>query len=218
MLTRKLTIGAALVAIAAGGGIAYAATKGTSDPQKAYLDNVAKRLNVTPEKLREALKGAADDQIDEAVKNGQLTKEQAERLKARAGNGPLPFVGPPILGHGMRGGFRHRELGFGFRALHAGSEAVAKYLGLSTDELRDELMSGKSLADVAKAQNKDVDGLKKVIVDEAKTQLDKAVDDKMLTREQADKMLSELEDHVDDIVDLTPPTRPRGPRFFLPHP
>lgn len=41
--------------------------------------------------------------------------------------------------------------------------AVAQYLGLSTQELREKLKQGANLADIANAQGKSVDGLKKAV-------------------------------------------------------
>jgi hypothetical protein len=66
-----LCVGAAV----AGGGL--------STDKDAFLNDVAKRLNVTPEQLKAAIKGATDDRIDQAVKDGKITKEQGDRLKER---------------------------------------------------------------------------------------------------------------------------------------
>ena len=100
-------------------------------------------------------------------------------------------------------------------------DAAAKYLGLSESDLRDKLSNGQSLADVAKAQSKDVGGLQDALVAAEKAQLDKAVADKKLTQSQADDALSAFKSHVDDLVNANPPDRPRfgkrdgGPRFFF---
>jgi hypothetical protein len=102
--------------------------------------------------------------------------------------------------------------------------AAAKYLGLSESDLRTKLRDGQSLAAVAKAQGKDVEGLKSAIVDAAKADLDKAVTDKKLTQSQADDILSRLKDHIDDLVNAKPGDRPRhrgpgpghGPGWFGP--
>src|SRR5690349_12647217 len=173
---RKLVVGAAGLAVLAGSVGAYAAGQAPSTAQKpkqadraaeqkAFLDDVAKRLNVTRDQLDAALKGAAEARIDAAVAAGKLTKEQGDQAKQRlSADGPLlPGLGPIVGGHGPkppggpgrgfgpgRGGMRH---GFG------GLDSAAKYLGLSEEQLRTQLRDGKSLADVAKAQNKPVDGL-----------------------------------------------------------
>src|SRR3954471_23539675 len=115
---RKLPVPAAGLAVLAGGGGAYAA--GTTSPpgaaakpadhaaeQKAFLDDVAKRLNVTRDQLDAAIKGAAEARIDAAVAAGKLTKAQGDEAKKRLESGALPVPG---LGGGPRGGGGH---GFG---------------------------------------------------------------------------------------------------------
>ena len=82
----------------------------------------------------------------------------------------------------------------------AGLDTAAKYLGLTDAQLRSRLMSGKSLADVAAAQNKDVAGLKSAIEAALKDRLDKAVADKRLTQGQEDKILSDIHGRLDEIV------------------
>jgi hypothetical protein len=223
---RKLAVGAAGLAVLAGGGGAYAAgTSSSASPnrtaakpadlaaeQKAFLDDVAKRLNVTRDQLDAAVKGAAEARIDAAVAAGKLTKEQGEAAKKRLDSGaPLfglgggPRPGGPGFGHG--GGPGHGFFG-GF-----GLDAAATYLGLSEDALRKQLQDGKSLADVAKAQNKDVAGLKTAMKDAVAKRLDQAVTDKKLTAEQKTKILADIDSRLDDIINGTRPKRPDGPRF-----
>jgi hypothetical protein len=85
-------------------------------------------------------------------------------------------------------------------------EAAAKYLGLSQDDLHEKLEGGKSLADVAKERNKSVDGLKDAMLAEAKKNLDEAVDDKKLTRSQADQIFDRMKSHIDDRINGKPHT------------
>ena len=106
---RKLVVGAAGLAVLAGSGGAYAATQSsTPSPaqdrpaarvdlaaeQKAFLDDVAKRLNVTRDQLDTAIKGAAEARIDAAVAAGKLTKEQGEAAEEAAGRGRVRCSGP----------------------------------------------------------------------------------------------------------------------------
>ena len=219
---RRLVAGAAGLAVLAGGGGAYAAgtTGTTAKPadraaeQKAFLDDVAKRLNVTRDQLDTAIKGAAEARIDAAVAAGKLTKAQGDEAKKRLASGGLPLLGGPGLGGGPRGGggpgFGHGGPGF-----HAGFglDAAATYLGLSEDALRTQLQSGKSLADVAKAQNKDVAGLKPAMKAAVTKQLDQAVTDKKLTADERTKILADVDKRLDDIINGTAPKRPDGPRF-----
>ena len=91
-----------------------------------------------------------------------------------------------------------------------GGAPVASYLGLSQAELRTQLRSGKSLAQVATAQGKTVAGLKAAILADAKQKLDQAVADGRLTAAQAQQRLADLTSHIDEIVNATGPFHPRG--------
>jgi hypothetical protein len=219
---RAIAIGAAALVVAGGGGAAVAATGSGSSPND-FLDSVARHLGISRQKLDDATKAAAIDQVDAQLKAGQITQAQADELKKRIQSGDVPPLGG--LGRGGRGfGFG----GFGGPGgpgipggpglLKAGVSdslaAAAKYLGLTESALRDQLDGGKSLADVAKAQNKDVDGLKNAILAAQKADLDKAVSDKKLTQSQADDIYNGLKDHIDDLVDNKPGDFPpmRGKR------
>jgi hypothetical protein len=102
-----------------------------------------------------------------------------------------------------------------------GAQAAADYLGLTAAELRTQLESGKTLAQVATAQGKTVSGLEDAIVADAKTHLDADVAAGKLTAAQASTMLANLTAHVDDMVNHTGPPAgghggpggPGGPGF-----
>ena len=216
---RKLVAGATGLAVLAGTGGAYAATTQSSSPsptktrasarvdlaaeQKAFLDDVAKRLKVTRDQLDTAIKGAAEARIDAAVAAGKLTQEQGESVKKRLAAGvPLLRPGPLGLG-GPRGGMPGRHMGPGFKL-----DAAADYLGLTRQKLHEQLRDGKSLADVAKAQNKSVDGLKAALKTALTKELDQAVKDKRLTEAQKTKILADVDARLDEVVNNT---RPPGP-------
>lgn len=93
------------------------------------------------------------------------------------------------------------------RALHGIVKVVSDYVGLSPKELREQLRSGKSLAQVATAQGKTVDGLKQAILTAAKTRLDKAVANGRLTAEREQKLLERLAVQVDKLVNRVHPAR-----------
>jgi hypothetical protein len=212
---RKLVAGATGLVVLAGTGGAYAATQSsTPSPtktkaaaridqgaeQKAFLDDLAKRLNVTRDQLDTAIKGAADARIDAAVAAGKLTKEQGEAMKKRLAAG-APLLRPGPLGLGRpHGGTFGRPLGLGFRL-----DEAADYLGLTRQQLHEQLRNGKSLADVAKAQNKSVDGLKTALKNALTAQLDKAVKDKRLTEAQKTKILADVDARLDEVVNNTGP-------------
>ncbi|MGZ6587938.1 MAG: hypothetical protein ACXVHX_27015 [Solirubrobacteraceae bacterium] len=222
---RMLVVAATTLAVVGGGAAAVAATSSGSRGSD-FLDSVAKHLGVTPQKLEDATKAAAVDQVNADLAAGRITQAQADALKKRieAGNGVLGGPGGPGFGRGPGGpGFGGPPgPGFGRPAIANEVAAAAKYLGLSEADLRTKLGDGQSLADVAKAQNKDVKGVEDAIVASQKARLDQAVSDKKLTQSEADDILAKLKAHVDDLVNAKPADRPSfrgrrgaGPRFFF---
>jgi hypothetical protein len=199
---------AALV-VAGGTGAAVAASgggSGTSD----FLDSVAKHLGVSSEKLKDATKAAATDEVNADLAAGRITKAQADKLKARIQAGDGVLGGPGRFGRGPDGPGGPGGpggppgLGFGGKPFLADElDVAAKYLGLDASDLRTKLKNGQSLAAIAKAQGKDLAGLEQAILDAAKASLDKAVADKQLTQSQADDILSNLKSHIDNIANGT---------------
>jgi hypothetical protein len=199
---RVLALTAGL-ALAVGAGGAIAASKSSATRGDSFLARVAGHLGISTEKLQDATKAAAIDQVDADLKAGRITKAQADAMKARIekGEAPLFFGGPHRFGD-----FGHR--GVPFRGgPHGHLSAAADYLGLSAPQLLQKLANGQSLADVAKAQDKSVDGLKKAILADAKKGLDQAVKNGFLTEAQAKDALDALQSHLDDIVNHSFPGR-----------
>jgi hypothetical protein len=83
---------------------------------------------------------------------------------------------------------------------------------LSETELQTQLADGKTLADVAEAQGKTVDGLVAALVADETKEVDAAVAASRLTQAQADEMLANAEPRFTDLVNGTLPAR--GPRGF----
>ena len=223
-----LAAGAAALAVTAAGG-AIAATKLTAPEQerKAIIDDAAAQLGVSPEKLDAALQKALENRIDKAVADGRLTRDEAERLKARIESGAFPFFAAPGLGP-RPGGFGH-GFGFGIRIHHGpgpfrhGLDAAASYLGLSEAQLRQELRGGKSLAAVANEKGKTVDGLVDAMLKDTEKKLDQAVADGRLTKDEKQELLKGLDARTTDLVNGRFPLPPdwhdfrRGGRLFRLH-
>jgi lambda repressor-like predicted transcriptional regulator len=218
----RLILGALAVVAVVSGGAAYAASQDNS-PQarsQAIVNDAAGTLGVDPSKLSDALKKALENQVDAQVTAGTLTQGQADAIKKRIDDGTQPIFGGPGFGGGPRGHFGrfgHGGPGFGFGfgfggpGLTSGIADVATYLGLKPADLATQLRSGKSLADIAKAQGKTVDGLKAAITDAMTKQFDAAVTAGKLTKDQETKLLADLTSRLDDIVNgVHEPGRPGG--------
>jgi hypothetical protein len=188
----KIAVGAAALLAAAGAGAAVAASQDSSpsSESKAVIDDAAKQLGIPSSKLSDALKKALSDRVDAAVAAGRMTKAEGDAIKARIQSNGFPIFG------GHRGGFgRHEFLGR--------LDSAAAYIGITEAQLRTELESGKSLAQVAQAHGKSVDGLIGALVAAAKDKLDKAVAAGRLTKAQETEMLGVLKDRITSAVNNT---------------
>jgi len=197
--------GAVVLAAVAGGGAALAAShEWGSDQRQAVINDAAGRLGVTPSALQNAFKGALKDQIEAAVTAGKLTRAQADAIEAKidAGQG-LGFGGP---GRGPGGPGGHFGPGGGMRGILGPSlDAATSYLGLTEAQIRTQLQSGKTLAQIATAQGKTADGLVGALVTAETAQLAKAVQAGKLTAAQQTQILATLKQRVTDLVNGTFP-------------
>ena len=189
-----IALSGALVAGGAGAAIAAVTKDDATKDEQAVLDDAAKRLDVTPDKLREALAAAQDAQLDEAVKDGMLTQKQADAMKdARKQSGRVlgPLGGPGLHGKrfgpggGPALGMRHELL-----------DDIAEALGTTPAKLLASLRAGTSIGDIAKANGKSLAEVRSAVKASVKTRLDKAVKDGDLTQKQADALLARIDEKL----------------------
>jgi len=180
----KIVVTAAALVSAAGAGAAVAASRDSSpsSESKAVIDDAANQLGIPSSKLSDALKKALGDRVDAAVAAGRITKAEGDALKQRIAASDFPLL------RGLHHGFGH--------VVFPAVEAAAGYIGITEAQLRTELQGGKSLAQVATAHGKSVDGLVNALVAEAKSKLDAAVSAGRVTKSQETELLSRLKDRI----------------------
>jgi len=159
-------------------------SKASGDYGQVFIDKLAGILHLSHNQTADALKKAGDQTVDQMVKDGKITQAQADRIKSRidAGKG---------FGFGHFG--KHPDRGFGRELREAEIDAVAKALGMSPDELRSQLRSGKSLKDLEQAKGVSEDAIRTAVRDAAKQVLDKAVKDGKITQDQENRILEHLD-------------------------
>jgi hypothetical protein len=194
-LNRKakiVVVGVAALLSAAGAGAAVAASQDSSpsSESKAVIDDAAKKLGIPSSKLSDALKQALGDRVDAAVAAGRITKAEGDAIKQRIAADDFPLLG------GLHRDSEHHGV---FGRL----DAAAGYIGVTEAQLRTELESGKSLADVAKAHGKSVAGLVDALYADAKQKLDRAVAAGRLTKAQENELLAGLKDRLTSTVNGT---------------
>ena len=199
---RAMVIGTAVAAVAAIGGTALAHESSTVGDS--FIGDFARHLGVTPAKVREAYQATVIDRVEAAVKAGRLTRAQADKIEAQIKShpgGPFFFGGP---GHAPGGRpFDHRPFDRHDGFAHHGPSpfsGAATYLGISEQAVHDALASGKTLAQLAKANGKTVPGLEAAMTSSLRTHLAAAVKAGRLTKDQAARLSRAVTAHLDDFI------------------
>jgi ABC-type transport system involved in cytochrome bd biosynthesis fused ATPase/permease subunit len=157
-----------------------------------FIDKLAGILHLTPTQTTDALKQAQLQTVDQMLKDGQITQQQADAMKARinAGQGLGPIGGFGRRGGGF-GGFKGN--GALMQSLTTAElNAAASALHMSAANLQSALRSGKSLADLETQQKVSDSAVKTAMKNAAKGVLDNAVKAGTLTQAQADSILSRV--------------------------
>lgn len=195
MRTNRTAMAAIAIAAAVlvGGGTALA-HRGGDDARgqrcEARLARIADERGLTVAQLEAEIDARLLARIDAALAAGRISSEQAARLRLRVEAQSLCDGARPAVHHGVR----------------VMLAAAADYLDLTRAELRAQL-PGTSLAALARAQGKSVDGLKAAMLAPAERRLARAVDNGRITQARASARLELLEAVVDRLVERIFPAR-----------
>ena len=182
---RNLLAGAAALVIAGGSAVAYETS--TASAQAAPTPTARAGRGDFLKALAAKL-GISTDQLQSSMDSVRKDLGLPDHAKG---------------GFGMMGG-RGGMFGPG-----AGMDELAKILGITTDQLRQE-MPGKSITDLAKAHNVDIAKVKADLIAAATTRIDQAVTDGKLTADRAKTMKDNLATRIDTMVTRTMPTPGQG--------
>jgi polyhydroxyalkanoate synthesis regulator phasin len=158
-----------------------------------FVDKLAGILHLTPAATQDALKQAQLQTVDQMLKDGQITQQQADAMKARinAGQGLGAVGGLGRHGGGGFGGFKAN--GALMQSLTTAElNAAASALHMSTADLQSALKSGKSLSAIETQQKVSDGAVKTAMKNAAKGVLDNAVKAGTITQAQADSILSRV--------------------------
>ena len=162
-----------------------------SSRRDAFFARVAEKLGVTPEQLRQGIKDAALDAVNQAEESGKITADQAAKARERINSGK-----------GAGAFLRHRnERTERMHRLRAGIiESASTALGMTPDELKVQLKSGNSIADVAAEQGVSLDAVKAQIMSDAGAKAAGAVAKGRFSQEKADELLAKLAGRLDELL------------------
>jgi hypothetical protein len=136
-----------------------------------------------------------DDALAKLVKDGTITQTQADAVK-KAIQDARPADGSGGRGHGPRGGMG----GFGFADGKGVVDAAAKALGITSDDLMQQVMSGTTVAKIAESKNVPLNTVVDAAVKEITTKIDAAVTAGNMTQAEADKIKTNLTQTVTDFA------------------
>jgi cytidylate kinase len=183
-------------------GITETELKTELEAGKSVAD-VAKAKNIDLATVKAALLAEAKAHIDAEVAAGKHTAaegaaklaEVTSRIDTMLTTAGLPARGP----HG-KGGPEGKGGPGKFM-----SSTLATTLKLTQEELKTQLHSGKSLADVAKAQNVDIADVKAVLTSDFTAHLAEEVTSGEHTQAEADAKLAEFKTNLDTMVNRVGP-------------
>ena len=206
--------------VGAGAAVAVAKTPGKAKPraakvqQRGLLPAAAAYLGVTPVALRRELrsgkslaqvataKGKSVDGLESALVSALRSKVQAAKAAGKidaARADRLLQRAPQLVERLVNATPRARATRA--KAARGGLlKAAATYLGVTDAQLVTDLRAGKSLAQVATAKGKSVDGLEQALLAALKQKVDAAVAAGRLPAARAQKLLELAPAHIERLV------------------
>jgi hypothetical protein len=193
------SIGAlAFLVIAGVGSLSYAANT-TDTTATAFIDRVAQIAGVDASKLKNAFNQVSTEDVDKRLAAGEITQEEATRMKEGITNGK--FFG------GFTGGPRGGTKSF----MHFDIESLAQFFGLTPEELeKKEHTDGQTWLQIAQAQGKSEADLKNFLSEQLDKNLADAVSKGNVTEEMATKMKADKDTMITRMIS---DNHDRGPKF-----
>ena len=173
------------------------------------LSDVATAKGKDSAKVAQDLQTAMANQIDEAVRAGKLSADQAAKLKSGLAQRVQSLMTKGWPSHrGQDQGHKRPGKSLGGKAMLRGlHEQLPTILGLDAASLKAEVSSGKSLAQIAQARGISKTDLLAKLQAIAAQNLDQAVKDGKLTPEEAANIKAKLPGRLGAMVDKVHPAK-----------
>lgn len=160
-----------------------------------FQQDLAKRLNVSTDQLNKDRQGSINDVLDQMVKDGKITQDQATKAKQNLSKRQwCGWNGQHVENANTLQYLRDHRTDL--------VNALAKDLKLSGDELTKQLKSGKKLVDIAKAQGVSAKDLEQAIKKDVDTVLNQGVSEGKLTKDEVAQFDNALKKRADVIHKL----------------
>jgi DNA-binding NarL/FixJ family response regulator len=176
------------------------------------IADVAKAKNIDLDTVIAKLTAAFKAHLDEEVKSGEHTQAEADAKLAEFKTRITSMVNAPGLPmHGGKGDHGPKGGKGGHGPAKFATAKLATTLKLTEAELQTQLQSGKTLKQIADAQNVDIANVKATLTSDFKAHLDEEVKSGEHTQAEADAKLAEFKTRLDDMVNgVRPAGGPEG--------
>lgn len=166
---------------------------------------IAQEQGVSEQTLQEFMVKELTQRIDDGVKAGRLTSEQAENMKKDMDKKVSDMINGkmPMRGHGPMRGL-------------ADNTKLLALLKIDAQTLKTEMQAGKTLVTIAKEHGVSEKSLKSFIVKDMTQRIDEGVKAGRLSEDQAKNMKKDLDKRVSDMINGKGPMHGpmHGPGFF----
>ncbi len=153
-----------------------------------YLQDLANRLHVSVDTLRQDSNAAVSDVLAQMVKDGKLTQQEANAIKQHLAARPACRG---LLQSARRGAIRQVLKPY----LPDLESQIAQGLHLSVAQLKSELQSGKTLKQIASEQKVSLTQLHSLVLKAIDSELNKATGAGALTQQQNTTIQQYLQKH-----------------------
>ncbi|MFZ5644958.1 MAG: DUF2680 domain-containing protein [Bacillota bacterium] len=177
---------AAVILVGAVSGMAFANTDdqtGKPDLTAMYQNFISKfaaNLGVSEDQAKDALEATKKQMVNEAVEQGKLTQEQADKILSND------------KGFGFPGFGFDRGRGGMFKGRGPNTDALANVLGITADQLKTEFQAGKKIEDIVTEHGMTMEQFNQKMLEHRKEELSKDVSEGKITQEQADQMIEKM--------------------------
>ncbi|EGW40663.1 hypothetical protein DOT_1410 [Desulfosporosinus sp. OT] len=160
------------------------------------INDIATAQGVDKAKLAQDVQDALTANIEQAVQSGKLTEEQATTMKSKVTEQVQNLLSRTQQAKVNRGA----EFGASMSSV---MNVVAQDLNISTETLMSDLKAGKSINDIATAQDVDKTKLAQDVQAALAANIDQAVQAGKITEEQAATMKSKLAEQGQSLLSRT---------------
>jgi uncharacterized protein (DUF433 family) len=160
------------------------------------IADVAEGQDVALEEITDAVIGASDERLDEAVESGRITRERADEILASIEERLPDFLErdwPFRYHHHYRCHLLHQARGL--------IDVTAEELGMENADVLAALREGKSIADIAEEQGGSTEAIIEEFMVRINEVLNVAVENGFLTEEEAARKAENTREHVTNHID-----------------